>query len=101
MYRLRQTGHFSKWLSRLKDTKAKSRILTRLANVRQGNLGDHKSLKGGLYELRLHIGKGYRIYFSREGKFIIFLLLAGNKSSQSKDIERARGILSEMRLSKW
>lgn len=97
VYQLKQTTNFSKWLLKLKDTKAKARVFTRLEDVRQGHFGDSKSLKGGLYELRIHIGKGYRIYYSRTGNLVIFLLCGGSKSNQSGDIKRAREILSELR----
>lgn len=96
MYQLKQTAHFSRWLAKLKDTKAKARILTRLENMRQGHFGDSKTLKGGLHELRIHIGKGYRIYFTRSGKVVVMILLAGDKSSQPKDITRAREILLKL-----
>jgi len=97
VYQLKQTNYFSKWLLKLKDTKAKARIFTRLEDVRQGHFGDSKSLKGGLHELRIHLGKGYRIYYSRKGNLVIFLVCGGTKSSQPGDIMRAREILSELR----
>lgn len=77
--------------------RALARIFSRLENLRQGNFGDTKSLKGGLHELRIHVGKGYRIYYTKQGSLLILLLLGGTKSSQVKDIERAREILSELR----
>ncbi|HJO11222.1 MAG: type II toxin-antitoxin system RelE/ParE family toxin [Gammaproteobacteria bacterium] len=98
MVQLTQTEHFSRWLSRLKDIRAKARILTRLEDVRLGHFGDYKSLKGGLFELRTHVGKGYRVYFTRKRKLVILLLFAGTKSSQSRDIQHARSLLSELRL---
>ena len=97
MYQLKETDYFLKWRSKFKDAKALARILIRLENVRQGHFGDSKSLKGGLHELRIHVGKGYRIYYTKKGNMIILLLSGGTKSSQSKDIERAREILSELR----
>ncbi len=97
MYQLKETDYFLKWRSKIKDAKALARILIRLENVRQGHFGDSKSLKGGLHELRIHVGKGYRIYYTKKGNMIILLLSGGTKSSQSKDIERAREILSELR----
>ncbi len=97
MYQLRETDYFLKWRSKIKDMKALARILIRLENVRQGHFGDSKSLKGGLHELQLHIGKGYRIYYTKKGNMVVLLLSGGTKSNQSKDIERAREILSELR----
>lgn len=96
MYQIQQTDIFSKWLSRLKDRKATARILARIESVRQGNSGDSKSLGSGLHELRVHFGPGYRIYFTRKSGLVVLLLCGGNKSSQSKDIARARKILSDL-----
>jgi putative addiction module killer protein len=97
VYQLKQTIYFSKWLSKVKDKKALARIFTRLESVRQGHFGDSKSLKEGLHELRIHAGKGYRVYYCKRGNLVIFLLTGGTKSSQAKDIQRAREILSELR----
>lgn len=96
MYQIQQTDTFSKWLSRLKDRKATARILARIESVRQGNSGDSKSLGSGLHELRVHFGPGYRIYFTRKSGLVVLLLCGGDKSSQSKDIARARKILSDL-----
>lgn len=93
MIDIRQTDDFTKWLSKLKDRAAKARIAERLDRVALGNLGDHKSLGSGLFELRLTFGPGYRVYFSREGDTIVILLIGGDKSSQAKDIQKARQIL--------
>jgi putative addiction module killer protein len=81
---------FSRWLKDLKDRKAKLKIQQRLAQVRAGNLGDCKSAGGGILELRVHFGPGYRIYCAREGQKLIILLCAGDKSTQQKDIALAR-----------
>ena len=98
VYQLKETEYFVKWRSKIKDTKALARIFIRLESVRQGHFGDSKSLKGGLHELRVHIGKGYRIYYTKKENQIILLLSGGTKTNQSKDIERAREILSELRF---
>jgi len=97
MYQVQQTDVFSKWLSKLRDRKAIARILVRIESLRQGNTGDSKSLGSGLHELRIHFGPGYRIYFTRKAGLVVLLLCGGDKSSQSKDIARARDILSELR----
>ena len=81
---------FSEWFERLQDQRTKQVIDSRLARVRLGNLGDGKSLGGGLYELRIHLGPGLRIYFGLLGRRIVLLLCGGDKSSQKRDIERAR-----------
>ena len=81
---------YAQWLSTIKDQTTVDRIELRLYRIRQGNLGDCKDLKGGIYELRLFFGPGYRIYFSKEGNTIILLLAGGTKRTQSRDIQRAR-----------
>jgi putative addiction module killer protein len=97
MYQIQQTDVFAKWLSKLKDRRASARMLARIESLRQGNAGDSKSLGSGLHELRIHFGPGYRIYFTRKAGLVVLLLCGGDKSSQSKDIARARDILSELR----
>ncbi|NND83025.1 MAG: type II toxin-antitoxin system RelE/ParE family toxin [Gammaproteobacteria bacterium] len=96
MYQIQQTDVFAKWLTRLKDRRAAARVLARIESIRQGNSGDSKSLGPGLHELRIHFGPGYRIYFTRKSGLVVLLLCGGDKSSQSKDIARARSILSEL-----
>lgn len=97
MYQIQKTDIFSKWLSKLRDRRAIARILARIESLRQGNAGDSKSLGSGLHELRIHFGPGYRVYFTRKAGLLVLLLCGGDKSSQSKDIARARDILSELR----
>ncbi|UXR66270.1 hypothetical protein EZJ49_09390 [Bdellovibrio bacteriovorus] len=68
------------------------------ARAEFGHLGDHRSLGNGLYELRVHFGPGYRVYFSIEGKEILLLLVAGDKSSQTRDIQMAKKYLQLHRV---
>jgi putative addiction module killer protein len=96
VYHLRQTEVFAKWLVRLRDAKAKARILARLESARLGNLGDTKTLGGGIREMRVHVGPGYRVYFAQRQRTILLLLCGGDKSSQARDIERAQLILAEL-----
>jgi len=96
VYQLQQTDVFSKWLTKLKDRKAVARILVRLEAVRLGKFGDAKSLGGKIFELRIHFGPGYRIYYARRSESLILLLVGGTKSRQSNDIERARKLLQEI-----
>ena len=96
MYRLRQTNLFGKWLAGLRDTRAKARILARLESARLGNLGDCKNVGSGIREMRVHVGPGYRVYFVQRHKTVLLLLCGGDKSRQSRDIERARRILADL-----
>ncbi len=80
---------FEKWYYSLKDKQIRRRILLRLKRVSQGNLGDWKSVGSQVFEMRIDLGPGYRIYFSRIEDTIIVLLAGGDKSSQSSDIKKA------------
>lgn len=96
MYQIQQTDTLEKWLAGLGDKKAKARILAWLESVRLGSLGDCKVIGGGLRELRVHAGPGYRLYFVQREKVVVLLLCGGSKSTQMRDIERARRVLKEI-----
>lgn len=81
---------FEEWLNGLKDITGRTIIRKRLNRVRLGNMGDIKSLGGGIFELRIDYGPGYRIYFGEEDSTIVVLLIGGNKRSQSRDIRKAK-----------
>jgi putative addiction module killer protein len=87
-----QTPTFAEWLARLRDKRARARILTRIDRLTLGHLGDAKSVGGGISELRVDYGPGYRLYFARRGERLILLAYGGDKSRQKTDIERAREI---------
>ena len=80
---------FREWLEGL-DVPVRARIQARILRFEIGNLGDHKFVGGGVWEARFMFGKGYRIYFGKEGRSIIILLLGGDKSSQAGDIRKAQ-----------
>jgi putative addiction module killer protein len=98
---IKQTSRFKKWISALKDKQAKARILIRLKRMIEGNPGDVKPVDAGVYEMRIHVGKGYRIYYIALENTIIVLLRGGDKSTQKKDIERARDMAAEARREAW
>ena len=78
------------WLSRMKDAKALSAIVRRLDRITQhGNFGDHKPCREGVWELRIDIGPGYRVYYGQDGEEIVLLLCGGDKGTQDKDISNA------------
>ena len=80
---------FDAWLNRLKDKQGRARILHRIRSAEQGNLGDCEPVGEGVSEMRVHVGPGYRVYFTRRGTTVYFLLLGGDKSSQKRDIRQA------------
>ena len=92
MFEIQQTDVFSAWLTGLRDAKGKARIVARVESARLGNLGDVKNLGGGLSEMRVHFGPGYRLYLARTGKVVLLLLSGGDKATQKRDIERARSL---------
>ena len=92
-----QSDAFRDWLRGLRDRAAKARILARLGRMAEGHVGDCKALGGGLFEARVHCGPGYRLYFLREGDALIVLLCGGDKSSQRRDIARARELANDWR----
>ena len=96
MYEIRRTDTFSKWLDRLRDERARARVLSRLTRVEAGNLGDNKPVGGSVSELRIDYGPGYRVYFTKRGTTIIVLLVGGDKSSQDQDIKRAIQLAQEL-----
>jgi putative addiction module killer protein len=81
---------FDEWFESLRDIKSQAAVDSRLARVRAGNLGDHKSVGEGVFELRIHIGGGLRVYFAMQGAQIVALLGGGDKSTQKRDIGRAQ-----------
>ena len=72
-------------------------VAVRLSRVEKGNLGDHRSVGGGVSELRFHSGKGLRIYYTKQGETIVLLLVGGKKSSQDEDIKAAKKMVKDMR----
>ncbi len=81
---------FEEWVKRLKDRKARAKINVRIARVRLGNFGDHKSVGEGVYELRIDYGPGYRVYYGKLGKTVVLLLCGGDKDSQVDNIKKAK-----------
>lgn len=97
MFQLMQTGTFAKWRRSLADATTRSVIASRLDRLAHGQMGDVASVGGGVSELRIHFGPGLRIYFSRDGEMIVILLCGGDKSTQSRDIARAKALAQEWR----
>lgn len=92
---VRQTDIFKKWFTKLKDKTAKYAIGQRIVRISNGNFGDSKSVGDSVFELRVDVGKGYRVYFMNENGKIILLLVGGDKSTQQRDIEKAKEMAKE------
>lgn len=91
-YYVDDRGHviFRDWLHSLRDRKARAKIRVRLDRMEEGNFGDCMPVGGGVMELRIHYGPGYRVYFGLDGPTIILLLCGGDKKTQAKDIQLAK-----------
>jgi putative addiction module killer protein len=83
------------WLAGLKDVRTRAKIAARIDRLAAGNFGDCKSLRGGLYELRIDWGPGYRVYYASVAKACVLLLCGGDKRKQSSDIKRALEYLKD------
>jgi putative addiction module killer protein len=89
---IRQTENFARWFKRLRDRQARGRILARIRRLQLGNPGDVAPVGDGVSELRIPYGPGYRIYFIQQGATLVVLLAGGDKSTQSRDITRAKDL---------
>lgn len=96
MYIIQQTHKFSQWLSKLKDMRARITIARRLERAETGNLGDIKNVGGSVYEMRVDMGAGYRLYYTMRGNELIILLVGGDKSTQQSDIDKAIEMAKEI-----
>ena len=85
-----RTEIFDKWLSKLKDSRGKARIIERIRSAERGNFGDVKVVGQGVSEMRIHFGPGYRVYFTRVGNVVYVLLCGGTKRKQQRDIDKAK-----------
>lgn len=93
MYVIEKTDEFDKWLRKLKDLRAKAKILLRIQRIEEsGNFGDCEPVGKGISELRIHYAKGYRVYLKDINGKIVLLINGGNKASQNKDIAKAKQI---------
>ncbi len=81
---------FSEWLGSMRDKVAQARVRIRLRQMEAGNPGDCEPVGDGVFELRIHVGAGYRVYGGRHGKAVVLLLCGGDKRSQAADIKRAK-----------
>jgi putative addiction module killer protein len=92
---IQTTAAFDRWLKRLKDQRGRAKILARLDRLLEGNPGDVRQVGAGMTEMRIDFGPGYRVYYTRLGNSYV-MLLAGDKSSQRKDIAKAQQLAREL-----
>ena len=95
MFQIKKSEYFSKWHDKLKDARARMKIHLRIIQIELGNFGDFKFVGDGIYEMRIHYGPGYRIYYTKEDDVVVLLLVGGDKSTQQKDIEKAKELKNE------
>lgn len=96
MIEVLQTDEFAKGLKRLKDTAARARILVRIQRLSlTENFGDVKPVGDGVFEMRIDYGSGYRLYYALKGSELVLLLIGGDKSSQQRDIAKAKKLNQE------
>lgn len=98
MYIIEKTDEFDKWLRKLKDLRGKAKILFRIQKIENDeHFGDCEPVGNGIRELKIDYAKGYRIYFKEFDGKIIILLIGGDKSTQQRDIEKAKNILKRLK----
>lgn len=95
MYEVLQTIEFERWHKSLRDSRAVARVTTAVERLQLGLIGDFKSVGGGVSEIRISYGPGYRLYYTIKGTKLIILLCGGSKSSQKRDIARAKKVKDE------
>ena len=89
MLEIRKTDTYAQWIDSLRDLHARARIQARIERLAAGNPGDVKAVRDGVSELRIDVGPGYRVYFTKRGREVVILLAGGDKSTQSADIKIA------------
>ena len=94
---VRQTDVYVQWFRRLRDRRARARINARIRRLSLGNVGDVRPVGEGVSELRIDYGPGYRVYFVQQEQSLVLLLAGGDKSTQERDITRARNLARGLR----
>lgn len=98
MYFIEKTTDFDKWFRKLKDLRAKAKILVRIQKLeKEEHFGDCEPVGNGIRELQINYAKGYRVYFKEMDGKIVILLIGGGKSTQQKDIEKAKEIWDKLK----
>ena len=96
MVEIRKTAQFTQWFEALRDRAARVRIQARVDRLAVGNAGQHRALSGGVVEMKIDFGPGYRVYFAQRGAVLVVLLCGGDKSTQQRDIEAALAMARQL-----
>jgi len=96
VWSIRPLPEFTAWLNDLADASVRGVVVARIKRLELGLAGDVKSVGGGVWELRIHVGAGWRVYFVRRGAQVIVLLAGGSKRSQNSDIRRANALAASL-----
>jgi len=96
MFSIRPLPEFTSWIDGLKDEKVRGVVVARIKRLELGLMGDVEPVGGGVSELRIHFGAGWRVYFTQRGTQIIVLLAGGSKRTQKKDIQRAKALAARI-----
>lgn len=96
MFEVLKTSEYQKWITSLADLRAQALITARVDRLAFGNFGNVKAVGDSVSELKIDFGPGYRVYFTRAGETVVLLLCGGDKSSQTKDIRRAKQIAASL-----
>ena len=92
MYSIRPLPEFTTWLDGITDASIRGLVVARIKRLERGLMGDVEPVGGGVSELRIHVGAGWRLYFTQRGPRVIVLLAGGSKRTQKSDIKRARDL---------
>jgi putative addiction module killer protein len=95
-FSLEETLDFAGWFAGLRDRKARAKIVGRIRRAADGNFGDYRSVKGGVFEMRVDCGPGYRVYYFQRGKALVILLCGGDKRTQDADVAYAKRLKEEI-----
>ncbi|WP_338413832.1 type II toxin-antitoxin system RelE/ParE family toxin [uncultured Sphaerotilus sp.] len=96
MVDIRKTDEFESWFKGLRDRMVRVRVQARIDRLACGNPGQHRVLTGGVSEMKIDVGPGYRVYFVQRGSLLVILLCGGDKSTQQQDIEAALAMAGQL-----
>lgn len=97
MFKIKSLPEFTTWLADLKDSSVRGLVVARIKRLELGLMGDVEPVGEGVSELRIHVGAGWRIYFTRRGEQIVVLLVGGSKKTQKQDIKKAKTLAATLK----